>query len=438
MSAPSASSVLRGERGRLLGGFAREEHVIVGTHARTRAFDALTATHCVAAVALGLADSLFRALTYATDVLPRGSVVVGAVALLAMIGTTVAVDRAGYHKSAWALLLLTYVVLLLFGVDQPSTAGNVVVPQIMAHCLVFAVAIADRATDRGASGRLTYVAAGVAGIAVGALLWGVVVNLGADLLTDDVAGHTASPRFLVVHPLYVALHWLLFGGAAVLFYGERRVALITLERLRAAELQRIARSREVIQSKLQAMQARVEPQFLFNTLADLRALYRFDASLAERMLDELVAFLRAAMPHMRDTSSTVAREAELVRAYLGIVRICCGDRLDFSIDTPADVATARLPSMMLLPLVDCALVHGLRPTYDGRKLSIRASVVDDRLRVAIGGTGARFGTRADGSAIACIRERLAALYGARARLSVRCLPTGGIEALMETPYEVAG
>jgi LytS/YehU family sensor histidine kinase len=104
---------------------------------------------------------------------------------------------------------------------------------------------------------------------------------------------------------------------------------------------------------------------------------------------------------------------------------------------PAKVAGAKLPPMLLLPLVDCAVVHGLRPAYEGGKLSIRDSVVDNRLQLKIVDTGAGFVADSDGSEIACIRERLAALYGERTSLRVSLVPSGGMEALMEMPYEPA-
>ena len=108
----------------------------------------------------------------------------------------------------------------------------------------------------------------------------------------------------------------ILGGAATFVYTDRRRALAARARMHAAELERARAAKRTLESRLQAMQARVEPQFLFNTLAQVRDLYRADAALGERMLDELIAYLRAAMPKMRDTSSTVGQEIELVRAYL--------------------------------------------------------------------------------------------------------------------------
>ena len=91
------------------------------------------------------------------------------------------------------------------------------------------------------------------------------------------------------------------------------------------------------------MQARVEPQFLFSTLAQVQNLYEANAATGERMLDELIAYLRAATPRMRDTSSTLAQEIELARAYLAILKVRLGDRLEYAIDIAEDSHGARMP-----------------------------------------------------------------------------------------------
>src|SRR5258706_14292806 len=116
------------------------------------------------------------------------------------------------------------------------------------------------------------------------------------------------------------------------------------------------------------MQARVEPQFLFNTLAQVRELYEHDVGVAGRMLDDLTAYLRAALPHLRHSTSPLGQEIALVQAYLDIVRVRLGDRLRFDVDVPDAAKSFRVPPMMLLPLID-PLVRGLKP--DGAGGSIR-------------------------------------------------------------------
>ena len=207
--------------------------------------------------------------------------------------------------------------------------------------------------------------------------------------------------------------------------------------MHAAEIKRTQTAKRMLESRLQAMQARVEPAFLFNTLAQIKALYERDPALAERTLEELIAYLRAAMPKMRDTASTVAQEVELVRAYLEIVKLRLGDRLSFTIDVPADIRDARMPPMMMLPLADHAIVYGLETSQRKGAISIAVDVAAGRLRLLVVDRGAGFVPETRGDGIANIRERLAALYGADASLDVRRDDLDGTAAVLEIPYEAA-
>ena len=310
--------------------------------------------------------------------------------------------------------------------------------QIRVLCLLLAIVAADRAVDQGARRRAAYIAAALVGCTVGMLVsepfnWAWRSFVLPDLWPKHRAWlHGTAAQFY--HPIFGFTHWLLIGGAAVFLYADRRAARRTAQMLHAAELDRLRRSKLALESRLQAMQARIEPQFLFNTLAQVERLYELNPELAGRMLDDLISYLRAAMPKMRDTSSTVAQEIELVRAYLAIIRIRLGDRLEVAIDAPSDLADLRLPPMMLLPLVDHAVVHGLEPAHDGGNIRISAALHEGALQLTITDAGAGFVTGADGTGMTSIRERLGALYGDKASLALRKKP-GGTEAVLRIPVE---
>jgi LytS/YehU family sensor histidine kinase len=153
------------------------------------------------------------------------------------------------------------------------------------------------------------------------------------------------------------------------------------------------------------------------------------------MMDDLIAYLRAAMPLMRDTSSTVAREIELARAYLDIVRLRLGERLAVSIEMPPEIAATRMPPMMLLPLIDHVVVRGLEPSRAAGALSVRASVDAGRLRLTIADSGAGFVPEADGDGIAEIRARLEALYGGKASLDLRRRDGDATVAVLDLPLK---
>jgi LytS/YehU family sensor histidine kinase len=183
------------------------------------------------------------------------------------------------------------------------------------------------------------------------------------------------------------------------------------------------------------MQARVEPQFLFNTLAQVKQLYDSDGALADRMLDDLIAYLRAALPHLRESSSTLGQEAALARAYLDIVRLRLGRRLAFDISIPETLAAARMPPMMLLPLIDHVLVYGLEPSHAGGSIRIATSTGGGKLRLAITDSGAGFMPGGRASELDSIGERLHALYGDAATLRLKRMQEQGTQAILEIPYE---
>ena len=182
------------------------------------------------------------------------------------------------------------------------------------------------------------------------------------------------------------------------------------------------------------MQARIEPQFLFDTLARVKALYEHDADAAERVLDELIAYLRAAMPRMRDTSSTVGQELDLVRAWLAILGTSAGTAVDHAVDVQDAALDARLPPMLLLPLVTHVFVRQRQGRDDHRYL--RLAVVQDggRLRLRLTAGSSADGVEEDAT-VATIRERLTALYRGEASLRLARRSDGTLEGELDLPLE---
>jgi hypothetical protein len=295
--------------------------------------------------------------------------------------------------------------------------------------LLLALVVADRIAGRDARRRGVYAAA--------VIISGAMVSIPLGMLWYAVFPAMAGAGAFWPISLNGFFSWLILGGAATFVYVDRRRARVSRQRMHAAELERAQAAKRTIESRLQALQARVEPQFLFNTLAQVRELYRVDASRGEQMLDELIAYLRAAMPKMRDTSSTVGQELDLVRAYLGIVRLRLGERLTFKIESSAAVNDVRMPPMMMLPLVDHTIAHGIAASQTNGEIRIHTAVVDGKVRLEIADSGVGFLPRNEDEAIGGIRERLAALFESEARLELREREGNTTEAVLEIPLEVA-
>jgi LytS/YehU family sensor histidine kinase len=152
------------------------------------------------------------------------------------------------------------------------------------------------------------------------------------------------------------------------------------------------------------------------------------------MLDDLITYLRAALPQLREPSSTLEREAALARAYLGILQVGVGERLSFSFDVPEPLRDARIPAMLLLPLIQHALARGTAPGAS-RMLSVTAVAAGTHLRVAVATNDGGFDHDDTAGSLAPIAQRVAALYGDRGAFWIEPALEGGARAVLEVPRE---
>jgi len=230
-----------------------------------------------------------------------------------------------------------------------------------------------------------------------------------------------------------------FGCVAVAGFVLREKHARDEARLHRAEAERQQLEKNILEAKLQLMQAQVEPHFLFNTLANVQHLVETDPPAASRMLDSLIKYLRAALPQMRESATTLRRELEMARAFLEIHRIRMGTRLEYSIEVPPHLLDVGFPPMMLLSLVENALKHGVDPCCECSSVAIRAAHADGRLSVSVADTGEGIVPKKGGGiGLANIRERLKALYGHEARLLLEENNPQGVVASIEIPLADLG
>ena len=195
--------------------------------------------------------------------------------------------------------------------------------------------------------------------------------------------------------------------------------------------------RQLAEAQLKTMQAQVEPHFLFNTLASVDYLIETEPSTASKMQKSLIQYLRAALPQMREGSTTLGKEVQLCRSYLEILKFRMEDRLQYSLIVPQGLSSAQFPPMMLQSLVENSIKHGLEPKPEGGSLTISADISNGRLRVTVADSGLGFaaaGISGSGVGLANVRERLAALYGGAAQLSIEANSPSGTIVTIEVPY----
>ena len=235
---------------------------------------------------------------------------------------------------------------------------------------------------------------------------------------------------------------LLATGGAVLFFSSReKIARLQME---AAQEKARAESvaRQAMQAQLQLLQAQIEPHMLFNTLANLQGLISFDPERAQLLLDQLIQYLRATLSSSRAESTTLEQEFALMQAYLGLMSIRMGARLAYTLDLPVSLRQIKVPPMLLQPLVENAIQHGLEPKIEGGHIHVQASAHDGVLTLSVSDDGLGLDhpsqTRGTQLGVANIRERLLGMYGrhgnAAASLSLAANTPTGTVARLTLPF----
>ncbi|MFA7667307.1 MAG: histidine kinase [Burkholderiaceae bacterium] len=259
-----------------------------------------------------------------------------------------------------------------------------------------------------------------AGIAVG--------FLGGTRLAPWLLG---DPTHTPQRDLTLALLVTIAAGVVASFYFHARSRQAGLQ----AEI--AAAERDASQARLMLLQSQLEPHMLFNTLANLRALIGVDPAAAQQMLDRLDDFLRSTLEALRATSHPLAAEFDRLHDYLALMAIRMGPRLAFKLDLPDELGRESVPPLILQPLVENAIRHGLEPQRDGGRIEISATREGDRLLLTVSDTGTGFDTGAPlpqgRFGQAQVIERVASAYGDRGRVEIQSRPGAGTTVRIVLP-----
>jgi hypothetical protein len=283
---------------------------------------------------------------------------------------------------------------------QGYVAG-LIVNLLMAFTLTGTAITADELIAQGARRLPTYACAVVAGSALAAAVYWMIHSW---IPAPRSWPEQVFPSTTI--SLRIFLEYLLWGAIGAAIYAHHRATLRALGQLNAAQMAAAASRRAALESRLQALQTRVEPQFLSHTLQRIRDIYDRDAAAGARLLDDLILYLRASLAHPEDPGLTLAQELSRVRAYFGIVT----PLLRLSVCASPVALTAQLPAMILAPLSEW-----IAPAVpDGGCLQITADVAAGRLSIAISSDRPSGRTFDSDETLQAVTRRLRELYGDRA------------------------
>lgn len=228
----------------------------------------------------------------------------------------------------------------------------------------------------------------------------------------------------------------IIGGFIFRYYIVTQSKIAESEKLIQEEkIKRLTIEKKVIETNLKFLQAQIEPHFLFNTLSNVLSLLDTDFNKGKCMMKNLISYLRSSLSKTRRGISTIGQELEMIEAYLNIYKIRMGNRLHFTINIPEDIKNYHLPPMLIQPLVENAIQHGLEPKIEGGNVTIKATKMKAKLRITVSDTGMGFYEGNDwGIGLTNIKERIETLFEGKGHLLLEENHPHGLMATIEVPY----
>jgi LytS/YehU family sensor histidine kinase len=253
-------------------------------------------------------------------------------------------------------------------------------------------------------------------------------------------GRAAAKPYMFQNSLRHAINNYTEGMGVYLLITFLTYAYSYYQRYRQGELRASQLESQLSQAQLQALKMQLHPHFLFNTLHSISALLHKDTESARKMITRLGDFLRLTLENSGTQEVTLKQEMEFLRCYLEIERIRFQDRLTTHVFVDADALDSRLPNLILQPIVENAIRHGIAPRSTPGEIEIRAKQEDGFLRIRIrdNGPGLPMNRTVDslfkkGLGLMNTQARLDRLYGAEHRFVIANDPSGGLAVTLEIP-----
>jgi LytS/YehU family sensor histidine kinase len=244
-----------------------------------------------------------------------------------------------------------------------------------------------------------------------------------------------EPLHFITRDYYSLLLGIFFGVIGFAIFGTRARLMEARAELALAATQHEAQEKLLLETELKLLQAQIEPHFLFNTLSNVVGLIRKEPDVAEQTLLNLTTLLRAFLKRTREESSSLAEELEIIRAYLDIQSIRMRGRLSYTVAADDAVGHTQLPPLLVQPLVENAIKHGIDPAEDGGAVDVTAHLVGQDLLIEVADTGIGFDDSAggNGTGLGNVRNRLRALYGDRASMTITEREPRGVAVTLTLP-----
>ncbi len=229
---------------------------------------------------------------------------------------------------------------------------------------------------------------------------------------------------------------LLFGSVIIYFFMSRENLLNAKAKLQEYKLSILDNEKRMIESKLKLLQSQIEPHFLFNTLSNIIGLIEKEPTRSKTMLESLTRYLRATLNYTRQESAVIEDELNMITAYLNIFKERMGERLKYKIDIDKKLYQYPFPPMLLQPIVENAIKHGLESSIEGGSIKISGQYYKNKIRLIVEDTGSGLEQESGkGVGLSNVQQRLKALFGESATLILHNRQETGLRVIIELPHD---
>lgn len=340
------------------------------------------------------------------------------------------IGKLSFRKLFYTLVFNTIIAVFLTVI---KFGGSFIVNLIFSHCIGFSIFICIHSNFY-----IFKPARLVSQIII------IVISIITGAFSGTVIGSIANgidPSPFINENFELFMHTVLFGlvfGSIIsfIFISRENISaknvLIMEEKIKRLDLEKKA-----LEIDLKLLQAQIEPHFLFNTLSNIISLIDIDPEKARTMMEYFTCFLRTSFLIAREKTITISQEIGIIINYLNIHGVRMEDRLSYKINVPDSLLDYRIPPLLIQPLVENSIKHGLEPKIGGGEILIRAEIAENVVKITIAdsGIGTNESIIGNGIGLDNIRKRLRMFYNENGRLILEENKPSGVRAIIEIPYE---
>lgn len=336
-----------------------------------------------------------------------------------------------WQQYAIVLVFNSLIALFLYSIIQNSTFSKEL---LISQCIGLSIltsylGLSQLIELKGWRNLIPLLTGSLIGISIDIFIQALQLNASLDFVWESLRNNYTN----ILAMMFIAFF---FGAIIIAFFIYRENMYQHRTRLQAEQISNLDHQKTIVETNLRMLQAQIEPHFLFNTLSNVISLIEKEPVKSKHLLESLTEFLRASLKRSSEQGQDLDNEINLIQYYLAIMKTRFGKRLDYTIQKQPEVGNCKFPPLLLQPLVENAIIHGIEPVREGGRVDIHIARQGDKLLLTVADTGKGLSTNSiKGFGLRNIRDRIRSIYPDQGQLVIEENHPSGVIASIEVPYE---